>query len=103
MPQIFQPIQSTNLSTPPGTYIYDLVPQGAANTAAISSTDSLHIFNASTLQPLCTIPDTHAGGVTCLKALDEHVLVTAGRDGMVKMWDARSGKMSEKFSCLLAP
>lgn len=98
MPQIFNPVLSNNLSTPQGTYIYEIVPQGPSNLAAISSTDSLHIFNASTLQLLTTIPSIHADGATCLKALDTNVLVTAGRDGHVKIWDARSGKQSGKLA-----
>ncbi|KAF8420441.1 WD40-repeat-containing domain protein [Tirmania nivea] len=98
MPQIFNPVLSNNLSTPQGTYIYEFAPQGPSNLAAISSTDSLHIFNASTIQLLSTIPSTHTDGVTCLEALDTNVLVTAGRDGQVKLWDARSGKQSGKLA-----
>lgn len=99
MPQIFSPVLSNNLSTPQGTYIYELVPQGSTNLAAISSTDSLHIFNSSTIQLLSTISSIHVDGVTCLKALDTNVLVTAGRDGQVKIWDTRSGKQSGKLAC----
>jgi len=99
MPQIFNPVLSSSLSTPKGTYIYELVPQGSSNLAAISSSDSLHIFNASTMQIVNTIPSIHADGVTCLKALDTNILVTAGRDGQAKIWDARSGKQSGKLAC----
>ena len=103
MPRIFNPISFTSLSTPQGTYIYDLVPQGSTKLAAISSTDSLHIFNPQTLQQIHTIPDIHTGGVTCLKALNSNTLVTAGRDGLVRIWDTRValGKERAKLMCWL--
>ncbi|KAF8477098.1 WD40-repeat-containing domain protein [Kalaharituber pfeilii] len=91
MHQIFNSVCSTNLSTPAGTYIYDLASQGSSNLAAISSTNSLHVFNAETLQVVTTIPNIHPEGVTCLKAVNSSVLATCGRDGMVKFWDTRNG------------
>ncbi|KAI5780348.1 WD domain protein [Peziza echinospora] len=94
MPQIFTSSASTNLGTPQGTYIYDIHILNASTLAAISSTDSLHIFDSATLAVKNTIPKIH-NGITCLKGLDENVVLTCGRDGLVKLWDIRVGGGSE--------
>ena len=94
MPQIFQSVGSSNLNTPAGTYIYDIVAHGPSTLAAISSTNALHIFDANTLAVRSTIPSVQ-NGVTCLKSIDANVLLTAGRDGLVKLWDTRVGGGSE--------
>lgn len=94
---------SSSLFLPPDSYIYKLL---CANTgaliAAISSDDSLRVFDLGTLAKQSTavvgpdnaLKDVHTG-VTCLEAFgaqQEHCVLTAGRDGAVRGWDLRSGK-----------
>ncbi|MCJ1347890.1 hypothetical protein MMC31_006120, partial [Peltigera leucophlebia] len=94
---------SSSLFLPPDSYIYKLQ---CANTgaliAAISSDDSLRVFDLGTLAKQSTavvgpdnaLKDVHTG-VTCLEAFgaqQEHCVLTAGRDGAVRGWDLRSGK-----------
>lgn len=86
-------IAASTLSLPPDTYIYSIVPTSNNALAAISSNDSLSIFDATTLAVLPSghFADVHEG-VTCLQkwADDENYLVTAGRDHHVRCWDSRS-------------
>jgi len=88
---------SFHITSPAGTYVYDIVPV-AAGLAAISSDDSLRLLDPLTLNagPVNEIKKVNAD-VTCLKAVnaggegDAVVVCTAGRDGKVALWDPRSG------------
>lgn len=94
---------SSSLFLPSESYIYRLQPVNAGPLiAAISSDDSLRLFDLETLAKQSTavvgahnaLKDIHKG-VTCLEALgpqQEHCVLTAGRDGAVRGWDLRSGK-----------
>jgi WD40 repeat protein len=98
---------STSPSIKPDTYIYKILPV-AANTAlaAISSDDSLLLFDSATLQPLASATQLQGKiheGVTCLRPFgvgaaadddggpdkDGHCVLTAGMDGTVRGWDLR--------------
>lgn len=88
-------LQSSSLSLPSGSYIYSVIPVTNNTTvAAISSDDTLRIFDSTSLQ---VISDFAVGkvheGVTCLKNLDAKagVLVTAGRDARIRCFDPRTG------------
>lgn len=94
---------STSLLLPPDSYIYKLQPVNTgALIAAISSDDSLRVFDLGTLAKQSTAvvgPDNALKGVhtgvTCLEAFgaqQEHCVLTAGRDGAVRGWDLRSGR-----------
>lgn len=88
---------SFHVTSPAGTYVYDIVPV-AAGLAAISSDDSLRLLDPLALNagPVNEIKKVNAD-VTCLKAVntggegDAVVVCTAGRDGKVALWDPRSG------------
>jgi WD40 repeat protein len=95
-------LQSSSLSLPSGSYIYSVIPVTSSNTvAAISSDDTLRIFDSTTLQVIsnCAFGKIHEG-VTCLKNLDAKagVLVTAGRDAKIRCFDPRTGLQSLEFT-----
>jgi hypothetical protein len=90
-------VDSFHISEPADTYIYDIVPV-AAGLAAISSDDSLRLFDPLALSraPLNSIRRVNTD-VTCLKAVnsttegDALIVCTAGRDGRVCLLDPRTG------------
>lgn len=88
---------ASSLSLPAENYIYSITAASPGSSfAAISSDDSLRVFDAANLQRVSVIaPTTHPKGVTALKPYQQtgqQLLVTGGRDGKVKVWDLRSGK-----------
>ncbi|EEQ33656.1 hypothetical protein McanMca71_003987 [Microsporum canis] len=91
---------SSSLSLPAGSYIYSLCPSGPA-LAAISSDNSLRRFDRNTLNllPDGVVRDTHPAGVSSLCPVDgdDGLLATCGRDGTVKLWDARSSGAAAVF------
>ncbi len=94
------PLASSTLHLPRGSYIYSIIPTSGGY-AVISSDDSLRVFDGVALQllPEGIVERTHAG-VTSLRRFDDegNVLATAGRDGLVKCWDLRTGKRATEFS-----
>ncbi|CAG7997359.1 unnamed protein product [Penicillium olsonii] len=85
-----KPVASSTLSLPTDNYIYKLTPAAPGTFAAISSDDSLRVFDAN-LNASVLSPAAHAG-VTSLSRFGDSLLATGGRDGKVKVWDARAGK-----------
>lgn len=85
-------VAASTLSLPPDTYIYSIIPTSDA-LVAISSDDSLSVFDKTTL---AVLPNGHSPrvheGVTCLHGWgdDGNYLVTAGRDSHIRCWDRRS-------------
>ncbi|QSS65291.1 WD domain-containing protein [Histoplasma capsulatum] len=90
----------SSLSLPDGSYIYSLCQSGIDALAAISSDNSLRRFDRETLKVLpngvfANIHPGNGGGVTCVCEVDPAVaegktlVATSGRDGTVKLWDAR--------------
>ncbi|KAJ5651511.1 uncharacterized protein N7484_005234 [Penicillium longicatenatum] len=86
---------SSSLSLPTDNYIYSLVPSAAGAFAAISSDDSLRVFDAANLNRVAVVSQkAHDGGVTSLRSYasgESQLLVTGGREGKVKLWDVRAG------------
>lgn len=86
---------ASSLGLPAENYIYSIVASAPGTFAAISSDDSLRVFDATSLDRVSVISrKTHSQGVTSLRnytADDSQLLVTGGREGMVKLWDARAG------------
>ncbi|OAL72007.1 WD domain-containing protein [Trichophyton violaceum] len=82
---------SSSLSLPAESYIYQLCAAGPASLAAISSDNSLRRFDRSSLAllPDGLAKETHAAGVSSLCAAGDGLLATCGKDGTVKLWDAR--------------
>ncbi|PWW76435.1 hypothetical protein C7212DRAFT_187227 [Tuber magnatum] len=90
-PRTFHRTSASDLSTPPGTYIYTLAPLSATHLAAsTSSSSSLVTFSKSTLTPVATIPHAHTN-ITSLSAYpaSPQTLLTSGTDGLIKLWDLR--------------
>ncbi|KAJ5238328.1 hypothetical protein N7468_002947 [Penicillium chermesinum] len=84
-------IAASSLSLPADSYIYSIAASAPGAFAAISSDDSLRVFNASNLDNVSVVsPQTHEAGVTSLRSYDSNLLVTGGREGKVKVWDVRS-------------
>ncbi|PWY80497.1 WD40 repeat-like protein [Aspergillus heteromorphus CBS 117.55] len=90
------PTASSSLSLARGHYIYSITPSSPALFAAISSDDSLRVFDSNTLNHASVAATNIHEGVTLLKTYDagQQLLSTAGRDGKVKLWDLRGGKSS---------
>jgi hypothetical protein len=91
-------VASSTLSLPADNYIYSIVASAPGTFAAISSDDSLRVFDAADLDRGSVVSRaTHDGGVTSLRSFamgEAHLLATGGRDGKVKIWDARAGNGS---------
>jgi len=98
-------IRETNLALPANSYIYKLlstapaqypIPASKLETlAAISSDDSLHFLDASAFQVTRTIKKVNKS-VTCLERMNDQSgwnVATAGRDGIVRIWDRRQDTM----------
>lgn len=81
-------IGETSLDTPPGTFLYALA-QNGSTFATIASDDALRLFDGS-LKPLHSAAHAHAG-ISCLSTIGNG-FATAGRDGLVRCWDARAKK-----------
>lgn len=80
-------IADSTLGTEPDTYLYSLAQTG--NTfATVGSDDSLRLFDIS-LRPIKNVISAHSG-ISCLAAFGSEGIATAGRDGMVRIWDARA-------------
>ena len=86
---------ASSLSLPVDNYIYSIAASTPGSFAAISSDDSLRIFDATHLDPVSVVSrKTHDGGVTCLQSYatgESQLLATGGREGTVKLWDIRAG------------
>lgn len=88
-----QAVASSSLSLPADSYIYGITAAAPGTFAAISSDDSLRLFDAADLNRGAVVSShTHDGGVTSLRSYaGESQLLTGGRDGKVRIWDARAG------------
>lgn len=91
---ILKAVASSTLSLPADNYIYSIVASAPGSFAAISSDDSLRVFDAADIDCVSVISQATHDGVTSLQSFamgDSHLLATGGRDGKVKIWDVRSG------------
>jgi hypothetical protein len=79
----------SNLSTPPDTYLYTLARTGS-NYATIGSDDSLRTFSIPDLTLSRTYASAHKGISCLISAPDDINLFTAGRDGVIRLWDPRN-------------
>jgi WD40 repeat protein len=88
-------VASSTLSLPTDSYIYSITPSAPGTFAAISSDDSLRVFDAANLDRGSVVSNATHAGVTALRSFGvggSQLLATGGRDGKVKVWDVRAGK-----------
>ncbi|KAF9884840.1 hypothetical protein FE257_001183 [Aspergillus nanangensis] len=87
---------SSSLSLAEGNYIYSIAAASVGSFAAISSDDSLRVFDAADLSHVSVVAAEAHRGVTSLKSYDvgQQLVATGGRDGRVKLWDVRNGNNS---------
>lgn len=87
-------VASSRLSLPGDSYTYKVMPvQNSSSLVAISSDDSLRVFDGASLQLQSNgLLDKVHDGVTCLQSFDadRSCILTAGRDAAVRCWDLRS-------------
>lgn len=87
---------ASSLGLPAENYIYSIAASAPGSFAAISSDDSLRVFDAADLNCVSVIsPKTHDKGVTSLRSYaagESQLLATGGREGTVKLWDVRAGR-----------
>lgn len=87
-------IASSSLGLPAENYIYSIAASAPGYFAAISSDDSLRVFDAANLDRVSVISRKTHDGVSALRSYtagDAQLLVTGGREGTVKVWDVRAG------------
>lgn len=88
-------VAASSLGLPAENYIYSIAASAPGSFAAISSDDSLRVFDAANLDRVSVVSrTTHAGGVTSLRSYatgDSQLLATGGREGTVRVWDVRAG------------
>ncbi|PSK48636.1 hypothetical protein B9Z65_47 [Elsinoe australis] len=90
-------IASSDLSLPKDTYIYALA-QLASSIACIASDDSLNVLDLSTLKPKHKVSKCHSSVTSLASVPGSQTLATAGRDGVVKVWDERQDRPSSTLS-----
>ncbi|BFZ60472.1 hypothetical protein YB2330_001508 [Saitoella coloradoensis] len=91
MSKTLSPLQSTPFNPASLSYVLSLTPFPALSLLIASASDnSLRTFSLPSLSPLSSIPQAHADSISAVCAYDEHHLVTAGKDSVVRMWDVRT-------------
>lgn len=85
-------VAASTLGSAPDTYLYSLAYNGNCF-ATIGSDDTLRLFDPS-LKVLQTA-QPRSSGLSCLKALSNTGFATAGRDGLIRIWDSRAKQSAE--------
>ncbi len=83
-------VADSTLGTAPDTYLYTLA-QSRNLFAAIGSDDSLRLFDITLKSPKA-VRGAHTG-IACLTSQGDY-FVSAGRDGLIRYWDARTTSKS---------
>lgn len=106
---------SSGLSLPEDSYVYSIVPTSAqvsnnsyaplassgSHLAVLSSDNSIRIVDPTSLQLVQALQNVNQS-VTCLKRMappaeECRVLITSGRDGLVRCWDTRTNSKTMEF------
>ncbi|KAH9947312.1 WD40-repeat-containing domain protein [Amylocystis lapponica] len=100
---ITTPIRTTSL--PSEAYVLSIASSPAHYAAATSSpNNAIHLFDKSRLQSVFTLSG-HENAITNLRSVSNlagmlQVLVSCGRDGLVKVWDERTQSAGLQMSAL---
>ncbi|KAK9480312.1 WD40-repeat-containing domain protein [Lipomyces japonicus] len=82
-------------------YVYSVDRLSTSKLISSLSDRSIKIFDlnsGSSVVELLTIKHTHDGNVEGVQIVDENSALTAGSDGVVKLWDFRTNKSTALFS-----
>ncbi|KAK3672809.1 hypothetical protein LTR78_007395 [Recurvomyces mirabilis] len=86
-------VTSSSLGSAPDTYLYSLAHIGGHCLATIGSDDTLRLFDAA-LKGTATTQVRNAG-LACLKSFSDQAFITAGRDGVIRLWDSRAKQVAQ--------
>jgi|SRR5690242_11944098 len=102
-------ILNSDVGLPPNSYIYRIISTAARQDplsysktdqlAIISSDDSLRFLDSTTLKVNSVVKNANSS-ITCLERANDapsNVVVTAGRDGLIRYWDQRSSQKMLEF------
>ncbi|KAA1466070.1 WD40 repeat-like protein [Dentipellis sp. KUC8613] len=97
------PLRSSSLAADAYVLAIASLPSYYAASASAPS-NSIHYFDRSMLRNVHTVTNAHKDGITSLRAVDSvagasgRVLVTSGKDGVVKVWDDRTRSAAVQMS-----
>jgi hypothetical protein len=99
MPALFGEAASTSPSHVHGSYIYSVLPVAGTRLASITSADELLFLDKASLAAVSRHHDDVPGSVSCMTGCDnaENVVVCAGGDGVVAMFDVRNDQRVSHF------
>lgn len=90
------------VTLPGNAYVLSLASLPSHYAASSSApTNAIHLFDKSNLRTVSTLPG-HDDAISCLKSVSgisgtsREVLVSAGRDAVIKVWDERTGSAGLK-------
>lgn len=94
--QFYTQSASSDVGLAKASYIYNIITSGTGKLACINSDDTIRLLDGQSLSssPDGVYKNAHKG-ITSIKAIDiqgSTSLLTCGRDGLVKIWDARTSK-----------
>jgi WD repeat-containing protein 89 len=88
-----KPLDASSLGSPPDTYLYALASARNYCLATIGSDDSLRLFDPA-LKPVASARVSESG-VACLEPFSTNSFATAGRDGIIRLWDTRAKQTAQ--------
>jgi hypothetical protein len=99
MPALFGEAASTSPSHVHGSYIYSVLPVAGNRLASITSADELLFLDRARLATVSRHHDDVPRSVSCMTGCDnaENVVVCAGGDGVVAMFDVRNDQRVSHF------
>ena len=101
---IKKPINSTIL--PSEAYVWSLASLPSYYAAASSyPTDAIYVLDKSDLGKVIHTLPGHKGGISAIRVVervndDVDVLLSWGKDGIVRTWDVRNGRAAIESECL---
>lgn len=105
MRELFWEIESQSPSQVPGSYIYSVLPIAGDRLAILTSADELLFLDKNGLNLVARHHHDVPRLVSCMTVCDnaESIVICAGRDGVVAMFDSRSEGRVAQFKMGPAP